>query len=150
MEFDFSWHKEYSIGVDEIDSQHKRLLELMGHVYELGKVGNSHPLLEAVLGELSRYALFHFRSEELLMRTYSYPGYIEQRKEHDKLLARLGELLPEVSSGSRKIGSFLLFLVNWFVDHDNYLDKDFGSYVVSARRRLVNRPVQQTTAAMDC
>ena len=129
MKVDFEWYEEYSIGVDEVDVQHKRFLNLIKRTYELAGQTIENKEVFNLLDELMRYAQFHFGSEELLMQTYSYPKYGEQRDEHVRLTKELAGKMEEIGSNKRELNNLLLFLVNWFFDHDSHFDKEFGVYV---------------------
>ena len=103
MEVDFDWHDEYSIGVDEIDAQHKRFLKLIKGTYELKDKTSEHEEVRKLLHELMRYALFHFNSEEFLMKTYLYPKYMEQKIQHDKIIKELGWVQSSTSKEKGKM-----------------------------------------------
>jgi hemerythrin len=111
MKVDFEWYDEYSIGVDEVDVQHKRFLNLIKKTYELAGQTIEHKEVFNLLDELMRYAQFHFGSEELLMQTYSYPKYVEQRDEHVRLTKELAGKMEEIGSNKGELNNLLLFLV---------------------------------------
>ena len=136
MKVDFEWYDEYSIGVDEVDVQHKRFLNLIKRTYELAGQTIENKEVFNLLDELMRYAQFHFGSEELLMQTYSYPKYGEQRDEHVRLTKELAGKMEEIGSNKGELNNLLLFLVNWFFDHDSHFDKEFGAYVNKHRISL--------------
>ena len=129
MGVDFEWYDEYSIGVEEIDDQHKRFLKLIKATYELEDKTSEHEEARKLLDELMTYALFHFNSEELLMKKYLYPHYMDQKKQHGELIKELELNVEEVKAGKGDMINLLCFLMNWFVDHDHYYDKKFGEYV---------------------
>ena len=129
MKVDFGWSDEYSIGVEEVDVQHKRFLNLIKRTYELAGETVESKEVSHLLDELMKYAHFHFGSEELLMQAYSYPKYVIQKSEHAKIIKELVEKMGEIRSNKGKLNSLLFFLVNWFVDHDSHFDKEFGDYV---------------------
>jgi hemerythrin len=129
MEVDFEWHDEYLIGVDEVDVQHKRFLNLIKRTYELTGQTSENKEVSNLLDELMKYAHFHFGSEELLMETYLYPKYVEQKSEHVKITKELEAKVEEIKSNKGNLNNLLFYLIKWFVDHDTYFDKEFGDYV---------------------
>ncbi len=129
MKVDFEWHDEYSIGVDEIDVQHKRFLNLIRRTYELAGQTIENSEVFNLLDELMRYAQFHFGSEELLMQAYLYPKYTEQKNEHARIVKELAEGMEQIGSNKGKLENLLFFLINWFFDHDNHFDQELGDYV---------------------
>jgi hemerythrin len=133
MKVDFEWSDEYSIGVDEVDVQHKRFLNLIRRTYEVADQTIENKEVSNLLDELMKYAHFHFGSEELLMQAYSYPKYAEQKSEHIKIIRELVEKMEEIKSDKGKLTNLLFFLIKWFVDHDSHFDKEFGDYVSEQR-----------------
>ncbi len=61
-----SWNESYNTGIELIDQQHRRLIEMLNlHLVE-GLL--DHPLQKAsaMLADFQNYAEFHFRTEENL------------------------------------------------------------------------------------
>jgi len=129
MVADFGWHEEYSIGVEEIDAQHRRFLKLLQGIYELQDKSIENEESAKLLDELVRYTRFHFQSEELLMNAYLYPGYLEQKNQHDTIIKELDLKVKEIRTHKGDIIKLLFFLTKWFVEHDDHYDKEFGAHV---------------------
>ena len=73
------WQDSYSVGIDEMDADHKRLIDIIKRIDEAEKSGRS---VQWVLEELRNYAEYHFRAEEERMIAADYPGIDEQKQEH--------------------------------------------------------------------
>lgn len=134
MEFELDWRDSYLIGVDEIDAQNRRLLQIMAGVFALKELARAAPELQAVLEELHRYADFHLKSEELLMKVYDYPGYDAQHREHVEIYAKLTSKLTAARSGN-DLSELLYFLIEWFVGHTRGMDRELGQYISSLRNQ---------------
>lgn len=64
----FVWDDHYTTGLDSVDRQHHRLVELINRLGDsLVGSGTSEDELKAVFAELADYARFHFADEERLM-----------------------------------------------------------------------------------
>ena len=135
MEIDFEWTEHYLIGVDEIDVQHKRLLLIMKSAFALKDQDLMSAPLNKILMELEKYAKFHFKSEEMLMKMYSYPEYEEQKAEHKKIYSELKKGISLVKT-ENDISGLLYLLVEWFVGHTRDKDRHMGSYINSARSQM--------------
>ena len=109
------------------------ILELIKKTYALVSDEVESKGVSKLLDELMKYAHFHFGSEELLMKAYSYPQYMEQKNEHAKIIKELTEKVEELKAHKEYISKLLFFLMQWFVDHDNFFDKKFGEYVNNYR-----------------
>lgn len=130
----FEWRDEYSVGVDEIDAQHKRFISIMKEAYALGNVSQQDPAVIKVVDELTKYAQFHLQSEEQLMQLYFYPKYVDQKKEHHRILKELESRLAVIRKNNEGLAALLLFLIKWFVNHTTYEDRIMGEYINNARK----------------
>jgi hemerythrin len=135
MESDYEWINDYSIGIEEIDIQHKRILLLIKKIYILTGQSIDHARRVEMLEELIRYMRFHFSSEEILMGVYQYPKISEQKSQHWQLLADLENKYTEIKSNRGEVVQLLFLMLNWFVDHDNKYDKEFGEFVRAIREK---------------
>ena len=59
-------------GVEEIDSQHRNLIDLTNEASALFARGPTPKQVRHVVQELLSYAIYHFRTEESLMQEYRY------------------------------------------------------------------------------
>jgi hemerythrin len=142
MQSDYEWINEYSIGIEEIDAQHKRILELIRKTHLLAGQSTENAQQLGLLNELIRYMHFHFSSEEHLMREYNYPKIMEQNTQHDQLLKDLNIKYKEIESGRGNLVQFLFIMMKWFIGHDNQYDKEFGRFVAGIRESQENNPKQ--------
>ncbi|MCF6148198.1 MAG: hemerythrin family protein [Candidatus Kuenenia sp.] len=133
MGANFEWCDDYNTGLEEIDVQHKKFLQIINSLYELDSNSVKNPQAEKLLDELLKYARFHFQSEELLMITYEYPNLYEQKKEHEKLMNELNKIKEETKLSNGDMAKMLSFLVKWFAGHTTFLDKEMGIYISKQR-----------------
>ena len=75
------WNDEYSVGIVEIDEQHKKLFELSEIFNEATEINE----IKDILLFLEEYMQFHFNTEESMMRKYNYELIEEHKKLHDDL-----------------------------------------------------------------
>ena len=73
------WQDSYSVGVDKLDSDHKRLFEIINRVDAAEKAGKS---VQWVLEELRSYTEYHFKAEEERMKAANYPEIEEHMRQH--------------------------------------------------------------------
>ena len=73
------WKDSYSVGVDKLDNDHKRLIDIINRVDEADKAGKS---VQWVLEELRNYTEYHFKAEEERMKEAGYPDLEEHMREH--------------------------------------------------------------------
>jgi len=125
----FIWKDEYSVGIEEMDEQHKSLFKLLDDLsgsIESGDLKN----LGYVLTMLEVYVVFHFTSEEYLLSKYGYPGLNKQEKEHGDFKAKVARFKAQSADDKiRLAGEVKDFLYDWLVNHILVLDKKYGPYL---------------------
>ena len=73
------WKDSYSVGVDRMDNDNKRWIDIINRVDEADKAGKS---VQWVLEELRNYTEYHFKAEEERMKAADYPDLEEHMREH--------------------------------------------------------------------
>lgn len=127
------WNAELSVGIEEIDAQHKVLLSLLNDMHEAIQQQRSREVAKEILEKLMDYTRIHFAVEESLMRILGYPGYEEHKQQHVELMLSIGELSRKMERGKITIGFELqYFLKNWLTKHIIGTDKDYTGYFLQA------------------
>jgi len=126
----FIWKDIFSIGIDEIDQQHRLLLEYLNDCHMQVIVGKSSKIDPFLIDGLKAYADTHFQFEESLMLNKGYPKLDHQKQQHKYFESKIAEFELAYAGGNRKIAkSVLVFLRDWFLDHILVQDGGFVSYV---------------------
>lgn len=86
-----TWLDSYTIGIDNIDLQHKDLFQLINKVIQCNEEIN----LQLSLTRLFIYAEEHFKAEEHLMRVIGYSHYKQHQKKHSLLIKELNKSFKE-------------------------------------------------------
>ncbi len=124
------WSSELSVGIDFIDADHQKLMELLTELHALSGPGQDPQLAVAKLDELIDFTQQHFRLEERLMEENDYEDYEEHRQTHELLLQEIGELRQQLAGGERKAGQeTMTFLKHWLIRHILESDKDLGGFL---------------------
>ena len=80
------WDDSLSVEVDEIDEDHRRLVDLFNLLSQSVEKGDDADYIEALLEELISCTVWHFRHEERLMLRYKYDGFQAHKAEHRDLI----------------------------------------------------------------
>lgn len=121
-----TWKDNLRIGIDKIDSQHQKLLELLDQCIQKSKLSKAE--FEPVLNDMKFSADTHFRAEEQLMQTLNYPELEEHRKQHRLFEENLGLLETEVNNWQKPtIVTLTSLLRDWFVQHILDFDRQLGA-----------------------
>jgi len=129
------WKKEYSVNIQELDEQHKLLIQMINDLHGL-IVRKSNPgAVCEVLERLIHYTRTHFDDEETLMRNSDFPGYEAHKARHDQFIGEVEALerRAKISQGSEQlVGMEMLFkLKDWLVDHIVVMDMDYSRHMQS-------------------
>ena len=72
MDSAFQWNTSYSVKVEAMDAQHKRLFEIIRELYTAMRAGQGKQVVGEVLHRLIEYTVQHFAAEEKLMEKNGY------------------------------------------------------------------------------
>ncbi len=136
------WNDAMSIGVPEIDGQHKKLIDIINRIEHSIAEGTAAKEIGLILKELVDYSNLHFQTEEAFMKSINYGGLAHQIKLHEgfrnKLVGYLMRLRRDEKVSAYEI---LYFLKSWTVDHMLVEDKRIGAAVaVGSACTVLNTP----------
>lgn len=127
------WTDTLSVGIEEIDEQHKFLVDLVNKMHEAIHQRHGSDVVNSILKDLADYTRIHFAVEESLMRILNYPDYEQHKEIHEELLASVADLQEKVASGKKSIGFELMhFLKTWLTKHIMEEDMQYSSFFISA------------------
>lgn len=123
------WSHDLSVGIQEIDLQHRQLVELMSSLDKALALGQDKELMGRVMRELNTYAREHFTTEERWMERCEFPGLTEHAAQHgifvEKLLHFELDYLGGQAGLSREV---LVYLLDWLKKHIAGYDQLYAKY----------------------
>lgn len=122
-----------SVGVDEMDTQHKDYGRLVGKIKQIEDGQGGELTRMDVLDELMKFNEYHFKCEENLMREYNYPDYAEHEAEHAELTSALHRSLRTACRDDFNLHEFYTFISDWVLDHTREMDVKLGRYIEKKR-----------------
>ncbi|MBN2525009.1 MAG: bacteriohemerythrin [Deltaproteobacteria bacterium] len=126
----FKWDKSWEIGLEEIDAQHRQLVDIINELGEAMKSRKTIDVIGNVLKELEDYTRKHFAFEEALMRRYGYEGLDAHKPLHVKFVSQLREFRNEAAGGSISIGVKMYnFLGDWLRGHIRGTDTQYAEVI---------------------
>lgn len=122
------WEKSLSVGIKEIDEQHKHFIGIVNSVYiNINKKGKEIiPIKE--LDDLIEYARIHFSTEENYFKKVGYPYSKEHMIEHEKLTLKVLRFSERAARGENVSLVLLEFLKDWLENHLKIHDKKYAKY----------------------
>lgn len=124
------WTDEYSVGITEIDNQHKGLVIIINELFELMSAGKAKAKMNEIFDHLTDYTKKHFYTEELMLIKYAYKGLDEHKEEHKLFIEKLNGLKTDLKQGDITISlKTLNFLKDWLLNHILISDKKYSTYM---------------------
>ena len=131
-----TWSDQLSVGVASIDSQHRKLIDLINDLHAAMASGRGAETLGRTFNGLVDYTLSHFSYEESLMRQTAFPGLEAHRAEHAKLIDTVQNLRQDWRSGKVAMSvEIMQFLKDWLSSHIGGMDKQYGPHLTAAGAR---------------
>ena len=129
------WDETMSVGNEEIDGQHRRLLGAINDLYKAIMEGTFTTVQGArgkALSDLDDYISLHFSTEEKHMEKMGFPGLPEHRKLHREFAAQVVRCKNDISGGDFVLTSDILkTMLKWFRDHFLTEDRKYASFTGS-------------------
>ena len=128
----FEWKDEFSVNIEQIDSQHKILVEMIDQIYAAMQEKKSQDILESTLDNMVNYAASHFLTEEHLMSKHGYPFLNPHKLEHAQFKEKVSGYVTRMHEGKRLLPlELLIFLKDWLSKHILETDKNYGPFLNS-------------------
>ncbi|MCX7635083.1 MAG: bacteriohemerythrin [Syntrophales bacterium] len=122
------WDPRYSVGVAELDDQHRGLFAIMNNIADFyeNNQGDALPILQ----DLVRYSGEHFRAENRLMIKARFPGYADHVKEHEAFTDTLMTFINDYRNQDAKLlERMLLYVRDWLLRHTQQTDMVYAAYI---------------------
>jgi diguanylate cyclase (GGDEF)-like protein/hemerythrin-like metal-binding protein len=116
------------LGVQIIDDQHLKIVGMINGLNDSLKHNDPTKQLLIQLEDLINFTDFHFKTEERLMKEYSYPEEIEHQNTHDNLLQEVTHLKEKFAQGAELV--LLQKLKDWFAVHITSSDKSLADFII--------------------
>lgn len=125
------WDESLSVDVEEIDEDHRKLIDLFNILSLSVTNGDAADYIDAVLEELICCTAWHFRHEERLMLLYKYEGFAEHKAEHQELIDSAKALQKKLHQENKLIKSEdIEYLEDWLTGHIYGRDMKLGFYLM--------------------
>lgn len=127
------WTVELSVGIESIDEQHKKLVNMINTLNDAMLKNSSHELLGKIFTGLAAYTQKHFAYEENMFAEYDYTDSEEYTRQHNELIAqvvKLKEKFIENPQGTMS-ADLMLFLKRWLTNHIMRTDKKYAEFLIS-------------------
>ena len=127
---DIVWGDILSVEVDEIDEDHRKLVNIFNILNHAVSERESPEYLAAVLEELINCTVWHFSHEERLMLKHGYREMEAHKVEHQALIRSARKLQQELLQVNKPVAEEeIVFLERWLTEHILTFDMRLGTYL---------------------
>jgi hemerythrin len=127
------WTEQLSIGISEIDLQHRELFIRINNLLKAMHEGKGKEEIQKVMEFLDDYVISHFGTEEKYMSQYNYPETSRHKEQHQNFITNFSDIKKELESGgptSTLVIQTQRKLADWWLGHIATVDKDLGAYLI--------------------
>ncbi len=125
-----AWTSDFSVGVAEIDDQHRNLIDLVNDLHQAMTEGHGWNEMEATFKGLSAYIQKHFSYEEGLLEKFNYPDMDLHRLEHKVFVRQIQKFRSQYDAGEYLISQKVMnYLKEWLTQHIKVIDKEYGPFL---------------------
>lgn len=130
----FDWTEDYSVKVEVIDDQHKRLFEIGENINELLQDYSGADSFDEIMTnveELSEYTKYHFEEEEKLMQLHGYTDLEKHKVEHKKFISYLDKLdVDQIDENQEEtLKKLINFIAIWIFKHISNVDFKYSDLI---------------------
>jgi len=126
------WRSDFEVGVSDIDSQHKGLVDLINKIEEARDSKGQEIDINSIVDQLIQYTHVHFASEKEHMAKNHYPQLDEHKQQHKVLVRQIIKIQSDIKNKNQNIiDSIDTILRNWLIDHILEQDRKYGTFLSS-------------------
>ena len=125
----FEWKADYSVGVQEMDDQHKMLIVMINELEQVAG-DKKREQLNDVVDKLFDYARYHIQYEEKMLKENDYPDFENHHKKHVFFEEQLSAFSIRLESEDSVLLAVELaaYLYDWWFDHIENEDKEYVDF----------------------
>ncbi len=127
------WKDEYSVHIEEIDEQHKKLFEIGALAEELillPRTTDKFDDIIDIINQLEEYMIFHLNAEQQILERIKYNKYLSHVVMHNDFVEKMKSLdIHKIDEHQdRYLYDILKFIMEWLAEHVIVEDKLWAAY----------------------
>ncbi|MGD0580495.1 MAG: bacteriohemerythrin [Bryobacteraceae bacterium] len=145
------WEPSFSIGVWEIDRQHRLLIGLINQLHEAVSGVDPDKKPQAVFAATVECVRNHFAFEESFFERLGYEDLVAHKGSHKQLLDQLSDLRRQFDAGSVSVSPELVKLLKeWMTTHILQCAHRYAELAAERSQRLMVTSSVADVACMPC
>jgi len=127
-----TWKDSYSVGIDSIDNDHKKLIHLINNLQTAIDYKTDRQFESLTMDEVVDYTHYHFDREERFMEDNDYPDFVPHKAKHEEMISNVNKFVEAYERDeSGAIESLLAYLKSWLIAHINGTDQEYSEFLIS-------------------
>jgi hemerythrin len=124
------WDENYSVGVEELDEQHKQLFKIINKIFDIPDTKRVSQSISDLLADMREYASVHFATEEKYMSACAYPDITNHIRAHQQYRKKVNDLCARSTVEKSGLSEDILqFLYEWLTAHILNCDKKYAPFL---------------------
>lgn len=125
------WSSDLSVGIGEIDGQHKKLVALINRLHAAMRERKGHDELRQIIDGLIDYSINHFAFEEKYFEEFNYPETEEHKAEHTRFVKQISDFKKGFDQDRMMLSmDIMIFLKHWLLKHIQGTDKKYSEFFI--------------------
>jgi len=146
----FPWDDNFNTGLDEIDQQHRKLVQLLNVLASHLAFHTDLPQLHTIIEELKAYTVYHFQAEEAIWQEYmpDEDDSVVHQQAHDRFIKTILQFQTDQLTKPNEdlVHDALAFLAKWLASHILETDRHMAYVVLGLRGGLTLEAARQRAA----
>ena len=126
------WTDDLSVGVAEIDNQHKELFSKINQLLDACGQGKGKETVGEIIKFLGEYVIYHFGCEEEQMTQLNYPQFADHKAAHTQFIKDFTDLRNKFETDGAQAHIVIMtnrVVVGWLISHIRNVDKLLGAFL---------------------
>jgi len=121
------WNAQLRLGIEEIDGQHKKLIELINDLHNAMKERKAKEIMSKIIDGLTEYSIVHFSKEEKYFDDFKYTNSFSHKREHQSFIKKIKEFKSDFDKGKIMLSMEIMdYLKAWWTDHIQKTDAAYA------------------------
>lgn len=123
-----TWNLSLATGIRQVDLQHQELIDIINDLEAAHLAGRQEQALQELLPQLAAYALFHFGTEEAMMKkSAEYGGHIARHLDEHRAFTEKVATFRARPVTPAELAELVAYLNAWLVEHIMKTDREMAS-----------------------
>lgn len=127
----FKWKEYYSVNINSIDLQHKKLVTLINSLHNEINNGFNVDEVNNLISQFKESTKHHFETEENLLKENDYKLFLIHKEKHDELIEEVREFGENLIEDRADAISSLNIMIEKLKHHFLEMDRPYSPFLTA-------------------